>query len=229
MKQIRTSMLLVGYAVLLFASTHIRSWNPARRSLGEGQRAIQVPLRHATHSSTNATAEMAYIDLAPKTDVSATVVLVHDVPHKGGELLPLAQDLQREGYRVLAPDLPGFGASSLHVPAYDIPTRAAYLHDWITALDLPAVHLVTFSHGTPVGIYLASHHPSLVKSIAMISPIAIQDLHLLRDHDMNHAVYLTQLGAIWLWEEGIPHFGLFDRARFNQAYARTLEGSCRAA
>ena len=77
-------------------------------------------------------------------------------------------------YRVLAPDLRGYGATeALPIDA----TRG--LRDWsddlhalIGALDLGAVHLVGWSMGAGVTMQYTIDHPSTVRSLTLISPLS---------------------------------------------------------
>src|SRR5580693_3581645 len=101
-------------------------------------------------------------------DLNAPVVLLlHGFPSSSfmfRELIPrLAGD-----YRVIAPDLPGFG--STEVPAereyvYSFDGLAATLNAFTQALKIRRYALYVFDYGAPTGFRLAMAHPDRVTAI----------------------------------------------------------------
>jgi pimeloyl-ACP methyl ester carboxylesterase len=77
-------------------------------------------------------------------------------------------------YRVIAPDLPGFGESG-HIPSasYDIPSQAGRLHAFVKRLQLPRVHLMGVSMGGYIAAYYAAEHPDQVKSLALMGALGV--------------------------------------------------------
>lgn len=99
------------------------------------------------------------------------LVLVHGFrgDHHGLELL--AQGLS--GYRVLIPDLPGFGKSE-PVPGAEhaVSTYAAWLAEFLAEVSAGApVHLVGHSFGSIITSYLAASRPALLERLTLINPI----------------------------------------------------------
>ena len=136
-------------------------------------------------------------------------------------MVPLAQALPN-AFERLAPDLPGFGASEHRQEDYSIRAHAAALSTWLRVLDRPPVHLVVHSMGGGVALELADRHPDQVASITMISAIGVQELELLGDQRVNHAIHLAQLWAIEAGSLLLPHFGLLDRSGLDRSYARNF-------
>jgi pimeloyl-ACP methyl ester carboxylesterase len=102
------------------------------------------------------------------------VVLIHDflVNHLEFEHVigPLAAR-----FRVLAPDLPGFGESEKPSPArygYGIESFAEALVDMIAGLELGRVCLVGHSLGGAVAITLAAEHPELVEKLVLVDAMS---------------------------------------------------------
>src|ERR1700691_5588716 len=98
---------------------------------------------------------------------SPVILLVHGFPASSfmfRELIPrLASD-----YRVIAPDLPGFGFTE--VPAerqyiYSFDRLAATLNAFTQALKLRRYALYVFDYGAPTGFRLAMAHPDRVTAI----------------------------------------------------------------
>jgi pimeloyl-ACP methyl ester carboxylesterase len=98
---------------------------------------------------------------------SAVVLLLHGFPASSfmfRELIPrLASD-----YRVIAPDLPGFGFTE--VPAdrkyvYSFDRLAATMNAFTQALKIRRFALYVFDYGAPTGFRLAMAHPDRVAAI----------------------------------------------------------------
>lgn len=95
------------------------------------------------------------------------VVLLHGFPsssHMFRNLIPALADR----YRVIAPDLPGFGLSDMPSPA-DFPYSFAGYTDIVDQLlaQLGAHHyaLYVMDYGAPVGLRLALRHPARVAAL----------------------------------------------------------------
>jgi pimeloyl-ACP methyl ester carboxylesterase len=102
------------------------------------------------------------------------VVLIHDffVNHLEFEsvLGPLSQR-----FRVLVPDLPGFGESEKPSPAryaYGIESFAEAIVDMIAGLELGRVSLVGHSLGGAAAITLAAEHPELVEKLVLVNAMS---------------------------------------------------------
>ncbi len=77
-------------------------------------------------------------------------------------------------YRLIVPDLPGFGESTRKASlAYDIPSQAARLEGFIQALGLEGFHLAGASMGGYLASYYAADHPDKVKSLLLMAPAGI--------------------------------------------------------
>ncbi len=168
---------------------------------------------------------LAYWDVSSQAGPDApVVVLLHGSPGDGRDMLSLAPALART-YRVIAPDLPGFGTSTHDVPDYSFRAHSRYLRELLDALGVERAHLVAFSMGGGVALSLAELAPERIASITMLSAIGVQEMELLGDYRLNHALHALQLGALWLIREATPHFGLFDRMVLGVEYARNFYDS----
>ena len=95
------------------------------------------------------------------------VLLLHGFPtssHMFRNLIPLLATK----YRVIAPDLPGFGFTQ--VPAernyqYTFDSLAITIEKFTEALALKRYALYVFDYGAPVGLRLASAHPERVTAL----------------------------------------------------------------
>jgi pimeloyl-ACP methyl ester carboxylesterase len=105
------------------------------------------------------------------------VLLLHGFPsssHMFRDLIPLLADR----YRVIAPDLPGFGLTQ--APArgqfdYSFDALAETLNGFVEALGLDRFALYVFDYGAPVGLRLAVRHPNRVSAIITQNGNAYQE------------------------------------------------------
>ncbi len=100
-----------------------------------------------------------------------TVVLLHGFPelsHCWRHQLPA---LAAAGYRAVAPDLRGYGASDAPegVDAYAMPRLAADIAGLIAALGEERVHLVGHDWGGSIAWALAARAPQLVRSLTILN------------------------------------------------------------
>lgn len=99
------------------------------------------------------------------------VVLVHGLVLSGRAMEDLAIALAWD-FRVLVPDLPGFGASALpgSVPALDTDQLADALWHWMEHNQIPQAMFVASSFGCQVLAALAVRHPQAVAALVMQGP-----------------------------------------------------------
>lgn len=106
-----------------------------------------------------------YREAGPKG--ADTILLLHGFPtasHMFRDLIPLLDDR----YRLLAPDLPGFGQSDM--PArdqfeYTFEHIAKVIGRFTEVLSLDRFAMYVFDYGSPVGLRLALEHPERITAI----------------------------------------------------------------
>ncbi len=150
------------------------------------------------------------------------VVLLHGSPVASVSLTPLMDELGGE-VNLIVPDLPGFGGSTLRVADYSTRSHARNVIEMVDRLGIDrGVHLLGYSMGGGVALQVANLVPGRVDSLILISSIGVQELELLGDYTLNHAVHGLQLAALTVLQEGVPHFGTLDRFPVNRYYARNF-------
>jgi pimeloyl-ACP methyl ester carboxylesterase len=111
------------------------------------------------------------------------VLLLHGFPtssHMYRDLIPLLADQ----YRVIAPDLPGFGFTAVPPErryVYTFDSLAATMEAFVQALGLERYALYVFDYGAPTGFRLAAAHPERVTALV----------------SQNGNAYLEGLGDAW--------------------------------
>jgi 2-hydroxy-6-oxonona-2,4-dienedioate hydrolase len=100
------------------------------------------------------------------------IVLVHGLGIAAESMRLLGGELAGRGYRVYAPDLPGFGGSAAHKPprALDIPQLADALAEWMRDAGLERAAIVGNSIGAQVAADLAARRPELVSALVLLGP-----------------------------------------------------------
>ncbi|MFF2631741.1 alpha/beta fold hydrolase [Microbacterium sp. NPDC058021] len=100
------------------------------------------------------------------------VVLIHGFPLNGESWTKQQAVLLEAGFRVIAYDRRGFGASSKAGSGYDYDTFAADLHALMEELDLEDATLVGFSMGTgEVARYLSRYGAARVSQAAFLGSL----------------------------------------------------------
>lgn len=116
----------------------------------------------------SAAIEIYYEDLG----TGQPVVLIHGFPLNGHSWEKQTAALVDAGYRVIAYDRRGFGASSKPSVGYDYDTFAADLNELMTELDLRNAVLVGFSMGTgEVTRYLGKYGSQRVSRAVLMGPV----------------------------------------------------------
>jgi pimeloyl-ACP methyl ester carboxylesterase len=121
------------------------------------------------------------------------VVLLHASGSSNAQWRALIERLSPR-YRVIAPDLYGYGASA-NWPgrgAFRLGHEAAVVRALIERLDEPA-HLVGHSYGGAVALNVARLGGEPLRSLTVIEPVAF---HLLRGGDATDAAALGEISAI---------------------------------
>jgi len=77
-------------------------------------------------------------------------------------------------YRLIVPDLPGFGENSrLNSANYDVLSQVKRLNRFVESLGLNRFHLVGSSMGGYIAGFYASEYPEKVKSLALFNPAGV--------------------------------------------------------
>lgn len=98
------------------------------------------------------------------------VVLVHGLGLAAGAWRPHLPLLAGAGFRVLAPDLPGFGRSAGPLRGYSIPATAAWLERFAAAEGLEAAAWVGHSLSSQILLRFARDRPGRVTALVLAAP-----------------------------------------------------------
>jgi abhydrolase domain-containing protein 6 len=102
-----------------------------------------------------------------------TILFVHGFgaeKDRWGTFLPAFS----KSYRLIVPDLPGFGENSRIASArFDIPSQVKRLSTFVEAIGLDRFHVVGISMGGYISAYYASEHPEKVMSLCLLDAAGV--------------------------------------------------------
>jgi len=213
--------LLALYLILLALSYLVRWVTPESTPSNPDQQSVELQA-WINDRETNKTIQLAYRDLRPADHPEAPVlVLLHGSPQSSTSFDELIPHL-RDQYRLILPDMPGFGGSSKRVADYSIRSNAHLLLELLDQLQVPRAHLLGYNIGGGTALEAYQLAPQRIASLSLVSAIGVQEYELLGNHKLNHALYAAQLGAIWFLHNAVPQFGLLDGSDINLAYAHSF-------
>lgn len=96
------------------------------------------------------------------------LLLVHGITNSSASWRPVMRPLAAAGFTVLAPDLPGHGASERHRGDHSLGAHASILRDLLQVLDVPRVTVVGHSLGGGVAMVFSYQFPERMERLALI-------------------------------------------------------------
>lgn len=105
------------------------------------------------------------------------IVLIHGVPTSSWMYRNVSQELVKNGYRVIAPDLMGFGASDrmAQYDMYDFQNQSDILFDLMESLNINSWEQVTHDMGGLVTWHMAKDQPEKIAHLYILNTILYKD------------------------------------------------------
>jgi len=181
---------------------------------------VEVPRMNASGPIDGAPVTIGYREYS-NTDAEQTIIMLHGSPNPYptfGEIGPMLG----EHFRVLAPDLPGFGRSTIFVPNYGIVAYSHYVAAFMDALDIDSAHLFGFSLGSGVAMHLIDRQPERAESLILFGGIGLQEGEGTGDHSFEHLKYKVGYAFYVVGVELLPHFGFLGKTGFRHAFLRNF-------
>ena len=108
-----------------------------------------------------------YLEAGPPD--APPVLLLHGLGATNASLLPVLADLARD-FRVLAPDLPGFGSSDAPGVSYTSAWFAAWVDDFLRAVDARPAVVLGNSLGGRIALEVGLTRPGSVRGLVLLTP-----------------------------------------------------------
>lgn len=141
---------------------------------------------------------------------SETVVLVHGFGASSDNWNRMAGRLTKK-YRVIAPDMPGWGQSTrIDAASYAYPEQIERLHQFLGALGLRRFHLIGHSMGGFISSAYAARYPEEVITLTLIAP------HGVAEPQPGELALSLAAGENWLVAKNIAEF----ERLLNRVFAR---------
>ncbi|MEK7543814.1 MAG: alpha/beta hydrolase [Patescibacteria group bacterium] len=136
--------------------------------------------------------------------MKSPIVILHGWGLSGKTFLPLQQCLKKQGYRVFAPDLPGFGASKIPEHPLTLSDYAQFLDEYLKKNQIVQPVLIGHSFGGRVSLKYNELYPKRVAALVLsgtpgFTPIPKKKLILF--------ITLAKIGGFLF---SIPPFNLFQ-------------------
>jgi pimeloyl-ACP methyl ester carboxylesterase len=141
------------------------------------------------------------------------VILVHGFGASSDNWNRMAGRLTKK-YRVIAPDLPGWGQSTRTDSAsYAYPQQVERLHEFLGALGLKRFHLIGHSMGGFISSAYAARYPEEVITLALLAP------HGVTEPQPSELALSVAAGDNWLVARNVPEFErLLDKVFAKRPY-----------
>ncbi|MDX2044557.1 MAG: alpha/beta fold hydrolase [Acidobacteriota bacterium] len=222
--------LLAIYLLLVLAAHVWQWWDPADNfSEPESCPTCRSALLNAIDGDRHLKQQIRFVyqDRGQPTvsgEPALPIVLIHGSPGEARDFDQITPMLE-SSHRLIIPDLPGFGASTRDIPDYSFRTHAKYLIELLDQLKIERAHFLGFSMGGGVVLNLYDLAPERVASATMLAAIGVQEMELLGDYHLNHAVHGLQLGLFWLLREGLPLSPTSHARDFSVSFSRNFYDS----
>jgi pimeloyl-ACP methyl ester carboxylesterase len=142
-------------------------------------------------------------------------------------MTPVAQRLQ--GYRIVVPDLPGFGATPMPPEPWGVDEYARWVLALLDRLGIERAHIVGHSNGGRIAIALAAAHPGRVHRLVLTDSAGIRPPHGLRFQMRVRTFKLMRAASRWQWLPASARGGAQRRAaQGGSEDYRAASGSMRA-
>jgi 3-oxoadipate enol-lactonase len=120
--------------------------------------------------TTSSGIDLYYREHNPKA--SPTVILLHGLGANGESWVYQIPVLKNQGYRILIPDMRGFGMSSYPCRSHTIQDMVTDIIDLMDIVKLEKSNIVGISMGGAISLQLASEYPSRVQRLILVNTFA---------------------------------------------------------
>lgn len=155
------------------------------------------------------------------------VVLIHGSPGEGSNFSKSGPLLAEAGFRVYAPDLPGFGGSG-DQPSLSTLAHARAVLAMMDQLHIDRAHVLGWSMGGGVVLHLAqlakdAGHPERIASLTLMGAVGRQENEQSGSYGFEHFKYKAGKVLFGYGFDLLPHFGLLGPHTFRMNWLRNFD------
>jgi pimeloyl-ACP methyl ester carboxylesterase len=140
---------------------------------------------------------MSYMDVHPATETGKAIILFHGKNFNGYYFKDVIPLLLQKGYRVIVPDLPGWGRSGKPNLHYSFHMLAAINKSLLDSLRINKISVVGHSMGGMLAIRFVLMFPSLVEKLALENPIGLEDYKTFVPYQSLEKLYRKEKSATY--------------------------------
>ncbi len=207
----RWRVFLTAWVTLLILSNLVQPFVrivPPLTPKGATRASVELPDYLDEGETSNRSISTSYLEWAPEaTDDRPPILLLHGCPGQGSDYKDMAPLLASAGWRVIAPDLHGFGATELPTD-FSIEADARAMLALMDALSIDRAHVVGWSQGGGAAIWMAHLAPERIATMTLMASIGAQEAEGSGSYRFEHAKYAVGYFGLVVLPEFIPHFGL---------------------
>ena len=101
------------------------------------------------------------------------ILILHGWGVGSDSWIKVQEFLASKGYKVVVPDLPGFGRSHNPLKSWTVDNYVDWVDDFMDSRDLNSIFLIGHSFGGRIGIKFAVRHPEKVKKLILCAAAGI--------------------------------------------------------
>ncbi|MEP4889712.1 MAG: alpha/beta hydrolase [Aliiglaciecola sp.] len=144
-------------------------------------------------NSQNQSLKMRYMDIGDRAS-DKVIVLLHGKNFAGYYWERVAQDLVKQGYRVIIPDQIGFGKSSKpRAYQYSFAQLALNTYSLLGSLNIKKFDIVGHSMGGMLAVTFAANYSQTVEKLILINPIGLENYSEYVEFKDTNFFYQNQL------------------------------------
>lgn len=141
--------------------------------------------------------QIAYMDVQPDSAWKTTVILFHGKNFNGYYWKDVMAFLVKAGYRVIAPDQPGWGRSDKPDLHYSFQLLSYAMHQLIDSLHIAKVTIVGHSMGGMLAARFAMMYPDKVGRLILEDPIGLEDYKRFIPYQTTEKLYANEKAATY--------------------------------
>jgi len=136
---------------------------------------------------------------------SSAFLILHGWGSNSDRWVAVAEEVSKKGFKVIVPDLPGFGKSDMLATAWNMNNYIKRVEGFINELKLGEFYLAGHSFGGALAAKLTINHPQQVKKVFLISAASVRK----RTTKKSLLKRIAKLAKVFSF---LPYYSLFRKA-----------------